>query len=215
MNKVTVQRWIIYIIAINLLAMGIILNTRTNLGVACFSSLYYAISQVFNISLGTSSIILYFILIGVQLILTRKITIPLILEIPFSLVFGYLTDFYDAIITIKPQNTLQAYLLLALALIVISYGVYFSVRSNLVVTPVEATVNTIAEVFKLNFSLVKNCFDISMLGFTCVFCFVMNSPLYGIGPGTVISALLLGRIISIHQRIFDKKMQIFQVCQDN
>ena len=92
MNK-NVNRWIIYILSINILALGIILNTRTDLGVAAFTNLFYAFSKVNNISLGTASIILYLILIIVQICLVRKLTITIFLEIPFSLIFGYISDF--------------------------------------------------------------------------------------------------------------------------
>ena len=74
MNK-NVNRWIIYILSINILALGIILNTRTDLGVAAFTSLFYAFSKVNNISLGIASIILY--LIFVQICLVRKLTITI------------------------------------------------------------------------------------------------------------------------------------------
>lgn len=76
MNK-NVNRWIIYILSINILALGIILNTRTDLGVASFTSLFYAFSKVKNISLGIASIILYLILIIVQICLVRKLTITI------------------------------------------------------------------------------------------------------------------------------------------
>ena len=62
MNK-NVNRWIIYILSINILALGIILNTHTDLGVLR--------------SLGTASIILYLILIIVQICLVRKLTITI------------------------------------------------------------------------------------------------------------------------------------------
>ena len=52
MNK-NVNRWIIYILSINILALGIILNTRTDLGVAAFTNLFYAFSKVNNISLSS------------------------------------------------------------------------------------------------------------------------------------------------------------------
>ena len=60
-----------------ILALGIILNTRTDLGVAAFTSLFYAFSKVKNISLGIASIILYLILIIVQICLVRKLTITI------------------------------------------------------------------------------------------------------------------------------------------
>lgn len=209
MNK-NVNRWIIYILSINILALGIILNTRTDLGVAAFTSLFYAFSKVNNISLGIASIILYLILIIVQICLVRKLTITIFLEIPFSLIFGYITDFYDSLIKIRCSNLLSAYLLLLIAIIFVSLGVYFSVSCNLIATPVESTVKTISQVYNLKFSLVKNVFDITMIIMMLLLCLVLQIPVYGIGMGTVLSALLVGRFISGYQYLFDEKIQIYQ-----
>ena len=212
MNK-NVNRWIIYILSINILALGIILNTRTDLGVAAFTSLFYAFSKVNNISLGTASIILYLILIIVQICLVRKLTITIFLEIPFSLIFGYISDFYDSLIKIRCSNLLSAYLLLLIAIIFVSLGVYFSVSCNLIATPVESTVKTISQVYNLKFSLVKNVFDITMIIMTLLLCLVLQIPVYGIGMGTVLSALLVGRFISGYQYLFDEKIQIYQLSR--
>lgn len=212
MNK-NVNRWIIYILSINILALGIILNTRTDLGVAAFTSLFYAFSKVNNISLGTASIILYLILIIVQICLVRKLTITIFLEIPFSLIFGYITDFYDSLIKIRCSNLLSAYLLLLIAIIFVSLGVYFSVSCNLIATPVESTVKTISQIYNLKFSLVKNVFDITMIIITLLLCLVLQIPVYGIGMGTVLSALLVGRFISGYQYLFDEKIQIYQLSR--
>lgn len=212
MNK-NVNRWIIYILSINILALGIILNTRTDLGVAAFTSLFYAFSKVNNISLGIASIILYLILIIVQICLVRKLTITIFLEIPFSLIFGYITDFYDSLIKIRCSNLLSAYLLLLIAIIFVSLGVYFSVSCNLIATPVESTVKTISQVYNLKFSLVKNVFDITMIIMMLLLCLVLQIPVYGIGMGTVLSALLVGRFISGYQYLFDEKIQIYQLSR--
>ena len=133
------------------------------------------------------------ILIIVQICLVRKLTITIFLEIPFSLIFGYIIDFYDSLIKIRCSNLLSAYLLLLIAIIFVSLGVYFSVSCNLIATPVESTVKTISQVYNLKFSLVKNVFDITMI--------IM---------GTVLSALLVGRFISGYQYLFDEKIQIYQ-----
>ena len=53
----TIKRFLLFLIGINLLAIGIILNTRSDLGVAAFTSFFYALSKITGISLGNSSII--------------------------------------------------------------------------------------------------------------------------------------------------------------
>lgn len=202
------KKWVIYLLAIQSLALGIVLNTRTNLGVAAFSSIFYAISQITGISLGTASMLLYFILIIVQIILLRKITLPIILEIPFSMVFGLLTDLYNTILPHMELSIITSLLLLALALTLTSIGVYFTVRCQIVANPVDACVQTISSQFQKPLSITKNCFDLSMILITIIMCLVLRQPIYGIGIGTIISALVVGRIISVWQKLFDEKMNL-------
>ena len=89
------KKYILYLFGLNILAIGIVLNLKTGLGVAALSSTIYVCSIIFSISLGLSSIIWYLFFILIQSILCKKIKKEFLLEIPLSIVFGFLTDFYS------------------------------------------------------------------------------------------------------------------------
>lgn len=199
------RKFLIFFVGINLLAVGIILNTRSDLGVAAFTSFFYALSKIAGISLGISSVIVYFALILLQFLLLRRITLSVLLQIPFSVVFGMITDLYDSIIPKGEFSLTGRLLLLAVAIWLTSVGVYLYTNCHLVMTPVEGIVQTIADRWDLKFSLVKNCFDFSMLLLTILICLLLKQPIFGIGIGTVVSALLLGRIIGIYEKIAVKE----------
>ena len=74
-------------------------------------------------------------------------------------------------------------------------GVYFMLKGDLIMTPVDGLVLSISEVSHKPYSICKNCFDISMILSTVVVCFVCRSPIYGIVVGTVFSAFYIGRVI--------------------
>lgn len=198
----TIKRFLLFLIGINLLAIGIILNTRSNLGVAAFTSFFYALSKITGIFLGNSSIIVYFVLILFQFLLLRRLDISVLLQIPFSVVFGMVTDFYDYIIPEGEFSSVGKLLLLSIAIVLTSIGVYLYTNCRLLMTPVEGMVQTIADKWNLRFSLVKNCFDFSMLLLTILVCLFLKQPIYGIGIGTIVSALLLGRIIGVYEKNF-------------
>ena len=98
----TGKRAVWYIVGLNLIAAAVVLNVRYNVGVAAFSSVMYAISEIYRISLGTASIICYLIFVVMQCILSRRITLTYLLEIPLSFAFGVLTDVYDWLISVLP-----------------------------------------------------------------------------------------------------------------
>ena len=89
------KRWLLYLLGLNLIAAAVVLNIRYDMGVAAFSSVMYSISEIYHISLGTASILCYLLFVLIQCVLSKKVTLAYALEVPLSLAFGVLTDFYD------------------------------------------------------------------------------------------------------------------------
>ena len=51
------KRLLFYFAGLNLIAVSVVLNIRYDLGVAAFSSVMYAISEIYHFSLGIASVI--------------------------------------------------------------------------------------------------------------------------------------------------------------
>lgn len=194
------KRILFYFIGLNFIALAVVFNIRFDLGVAAFSSVMYSLSEIYHISLGTASIICYFIFVVMQCILSKKITVAYILEIPLSFVFGWLTDLYDMIIPTLQLSLYIRIIFFIMTMFITAMGVFFSVKTNLVLTPTDGIVQTISEVFDFPFSTVKNTFDISLVMITILLCLFNHTPFYGIGIGTILTALLIGRIINIYEK---------------
>ena len=194
------KRFIIYIAGLNLIAAAVVLNIRYDLGVAAFSSVMYAVAEIYHISLGTATIICYMIFVFMQCVLSKRITLTYALEIPLSFAFGLLTDFYDFIIPDFSLALVPGALCFFLTMFVTALGVFLCVKSRLILTPVEGIVQTISDVFKFPFSMVKNVYDVSLVAISAILCIAYGAPFYGIGAGTVLSAFAIGRIIKIYER---------------
>ncbi len=61
-----------YVFGLNSLAIGIVLNTRSGLGVAAFTSSAYAFSSICSLSLGMATALIYLVLVAAQLALLRE-----------------------------------------------------------------------------------------------------------------------------------------------
>ena len=194
------KRFIIYIAGLNLIAAAVVLNIRYDLGVAAFSSVMYAVAEIYHISLGTATIICYMIFVSMQCVLSKRITLTYALEIPLSFAFGLLTDFYDFLIPDFSLALVPGALCFFLTMFVTALGVFLCVKSRLILTPVEGIVQTISDVFKFPFSMVKNVYDVSLVAISALLCIAYGAPFYGIGAGTVLSAFAIGRIIKIYER---------------
>lgn len=197
-----IKRFMLYLTGLNLIAAAVVLNIRYALGVAAFSSVMYSISEIYHISLGTASIICYLVFVLIQCILSKKITLTYILEVPLFLAFGLLTDFYDWIIPALDFSFWLRLLLFSMTMFVTAMGVFLCVKTDLVLTPTDGIVKTISEVFRLPFSLVKNTFDISLVAVSVLLCLGNHTELYGIGVGTVLSALCIGRMIKMYETMW-------------
>lgn len=196
----SMKRFIIYIAGLNLIAAAVVLNIRYDLGVAAFSSVMYAVAEIYHISLGTATIICYLIFVSMQCVLSKRITLTYALEIPLSFAFGLLTDFYDFLIPDFSLALVPGALCFFLTMFVTALGVFLCVKSKLILTPVEGIVQTISDVFQFPFSMVKNVYDVSLVAISVLLCIAYDAPFYGIGVGTVLSAFAIGRIIKMYER---------------
>lgn len=189
------KRLINYLIGLNVLVLGITLNTRFLLGVSAFTTLPYALKEMTPISFGVANIMLYMVLVVAQLLIERKLKMDILLEVPFSFIMGYILDLYQIIIPASPESLGLRIVILLAGNICTAFGVYTMVQSHLVLAPVDGVILSISNHYNKAYSLCKNCFDITMILSTIILCLVTRSPFYGIGVGTIFSALCVGRII--------------------
>lgn len=90
-----IKRFIVFVVGMNVLAIGIILNTKSLLGVGSINTLPYALANILSVSLGIMTTMVYLVFIIIQLILLKRFDLQVIIQLPFSFIFGYLIDFYD------------------------------------------------------------------------------------------------------------------------
>ena len=180
------KRLINYLIGLNVLVLGITLNTRSLLGVSAFTTLPYALKEMTPISFGVANIMLYMVLVVVQLFIERKMKMDILLEVPFSFIMGYILDLYQIIIPASPESLGLRIVILLAGNICIAFGVYTMVQSHLVLAPVDGVILSISNHYNKAYSLCKNCFDITMIAATIILCLVTRSPLYGICVGRII-----------------------------
>ena len=91
------RRMGIYLLGVLILAVGNTLSTRAQLGVSPIISPAYAISEIWHIDFGAATMGVYMVFMAVQFILQGRRTRKLdLLEIPFSLVFSFLLNFFTA-----------------------------------------------------------------------------------------------------------------------
>jgi len=189
----------IYLLGLLVLAFGIALSVNSNLGVSPVSSLPYVVSQIVNISLGTCTTIVYTVYILLQMLLNGKKFQPaLLLQLVFSTIFGY---FVDGAKYILGDFVLPTYFgqlaMLAASILLIGFALVLYIEVDLAPMPAEGLVGCLAGKLKKPFPTMKILFDCASVLVGVVLSLVFLGRLAGIREGTIITALLAGKIMGI------------------
>ena len=198
-----IKRFIVFVVGMNVLAIGIILNTKSLLGVGSINTLPYALANILSVSLGTMTTMVYLVFIIIQLILLKKFDLQVIIQLPFSFIFGYLIDFYDLFFSYEPTAFYMQIVILIIAIVLTALGAFLMVLGDIVLNPADGLVHTIGKVTNKDFGSVKNIADLVFIVLTVVICLVTKGYILGIGIGTVVSAIFIGRFVALYQNIYN------------
>lgn len=210
MSKRT-RRFIVYAIGMLVLALGLTLNTKADLGVSPIISVPYSISQITGYNFGDLTFVVYALFVVVQIVIhlnlkkNKKIMSDL-LQLPLSLIFTRLLNIFSTYIPTS-QNLGMRFIVLAFAIICTGVGAAMSLSMQLVPNPGDGIVQALAERFNKSVGLTKNLFDCFNLCITlCISIFIAHQ-IVGVGMGTVIAVLGVGRVIALFHHIFECKIE--------
>lgn len=192
----------IYLVGLVILAFGITLAVSSNLGVSPVTSLPYVVSQVLNVTLGTCTIIVYTCYIFLQMILKGgKFQPALLLQLVFSTVFGYLVDGTKLLLNnFVPATYFAQLATLAASILLISFSLVLYIDVKIAPMPPEGLVTCIADKMGKPFPKIKTLFDCASVLAGLALCFLFLGKVVGIREGTIITALLVGRLTGFFRR---------------
>lgn len=192
-----VLRYLLFFISIFIMALGIALTTRANLGTTPITALPYVASLGFTPSLGFFTILLNVALVALQIaLLGKKFPKIQLLQLPALLFFGLFIDFWMALIS-GPASGLYAHQLLYLGVgvIILAFGIFMEVSANVVMMAGEGAVVALSLVTRRDFGTLKVVFDSTLVLMGVLLSFAVFGELQGIREGTVVSALTLGLVV--------------------
>ena len=230
MQKQKFYRAGFYILGLLILAMGLTLNTKAGLGVSPIISVSYSISTIFQLNFGDMTLVLYSVFVVAEIFLhsirerrrqrqgekalaqARKkdrtlILFMDILQIPLSLIFTRFLNVFGSLLPTKGIQDLPLRLLvLILAIIFTGVGASMSLSMRIVPNPGDGIVQAIADCIHKNVGFTKNCFDLFNITVTILLGLVLAGRLVGVGIGTVLAVIGVGRIIALFQHLAGEKI---------
>lgn len=186
-------RMILFLIGLPIMSFGVVFVIKCNLGSSPISSIPFVVEQLTPYTLGELTFAINAWLVAVQYFFTRRITSPLLLQVPMTLLFSIYIDLSAIVLENFFVDTyLMSLTLLVTACFVTAFGIAFLVIANLVILPGEGAVQAIANRFGLDFGFTKIGFDVSCVLISIAIALYCRGDLAGLREGTIISAFLTG-----------------------
>ena len=180
-----------------ILCVGVVLNTKTNLGVAAINGIPYVLANTTSISLGTAVLMMYCLFIAVQWLVKKRIDLLTLLQLPISYLFGRMVDVINLyVLQFEAGSFIEGIVMLAAAIILVALGTTLVVSMNLVPNAPDGLVQTIAGRWNQSFGKVKLIFDGCCLCIAAIISWLMLGNIIGLGFGTVCSMALTGPLCS-------------------
>ena len=203
-------RWVVYLAGMFVLAAGLTLNTKTGLGAAAIVSVAHTISLCTGFTLGNISLVTYVLFIAAQFVLkgSKRNWLDL-LQLVVSVVFTRVLDFMKAAVTYQSgQSLVSDLLLLALSIVLTGTGAAMVLSMDLIPNPADGIVNALSMRSGKEVGVCKSCFDIVNVAASFLIGLAHGNPLLGIGVGTILSMLCIGRYISLFNKFFRRKLRL-------
>ena len=208
--KILGLRYFFFVLGIFINSFGIVFITKSDLGTSPISSVPYVLSLAFtDFTFGMTTFIFNIIFIMLQVAILRKNFHPLqFLQIFANILFSYFIDVSMGwLYFLQPEIFLLKLLSLFVGCFILAVGICIEVAPNVIVVPGEGVVRVLALAIaikkpKIKFGTIKIAFDITLITIGCILSFIFFDGLNGIGIGTLISAVLVGKFVNIVNRYF-------------
>lgn len=219
MKKINGYRWAFYFSGLIILALGLTLNTKTGLGVAPLISIAFFVSEMTGLAFADMALVEYSLLVVVEIILhlchhkPKRVLVMDVLQIPLSIVFTRFMGIFSRQIpnyTELPGKFFPSMAgrltVLVLAIVLTGIGAAMNLNMRLIPNPGDGILQVISDITGKNVGLVKNILDCSVVTLTLLLCLCVSHRLLGVGLGTVVAMLGIGRVMALFNHLTKNKM---------
>lgn len=217
-TKKTIIRVLVYISGLCILALGLTLSTKADLGVSPIIAVSFCVSKLTGARFGDMTFLLYASFVIIEMVLhlipgrrcpadRKKAILADALQLPLSYVFTMLLNVLSSWIQAPDTMALRIAVMLA-SVILVGIGAALSLDMRLVANPGDGLVQAVSDRTGIELGLAKNIVDITCVTLTCILSMVVSHSIIGVGPGTLIAMLGIGRVIALVNRLSGKRLAL-------
>ncbi len=214
MKEKNLYRALFYLLGLAILSLGLILNSKSNLGVSPIVSLAYIFSIISGITLSRATLYQYIIFIVVQMILhtiqkVENLRVKLIedvLQIVVSFIFTAFMSLYSNYIPLATTVS-NKILFLIFGVLFTGIGAAMSLVVRFIPNPGDGITQAISDTIHKKLGTTKNIVDFLCVCFTITISLIYKKEIIGIGLGTVVCVIMTGRVIALFNDLFKTKIE--------
>ena len=214
MKEKNLYRALFYLLGLAILSLGLILSSKSNLGVSPIVSLAYIFSIISGITLSRATLYQYIIFIVVQMILhtiqkVENLRVKLIedvLQIVVSFIFTAFMSLYSNYIPLATTVS-NKILFLIFGVLFTGIGAAMSLVVRFIPNPGDGITQAISDTIHKKLGTTKNIVDFLCVCFTITISLIYKKEIIGIGLGTVVCVIMTGRVIALFNDLFKTKIE--------
>ena len=208
--KIIGLRYFFFALGIFINSFGVAFVTKSDLGTSQISSVPYVLSLAFpDYTFGMTTFIFNVLFIIIQIFILRRDFHPIqFLQVFANILFSFFIDVsMNWLAFFQPETFIAKFISLIIGCMILAIGICIEVAPNVIVVPGEGVVRVLALAIaikkpKVKFGTIKIYFDVTLIIIACILSFIFFGELNGIGLGTIVSALIVGRFINLVNRHF-------------
>ena len=186
------------VIAVVVNSFGVVLMLYSGAGISSISSVPFAFSEVLPaLTLGTWTYLFQAALVFSLMMIRRRFVLSYLLSFAVGFAFGEMLDVHELWINILPTGPAWCVLYFIVSYLLISLGISLSNRCGLPIVPTDLFPRELERITGISYPRIKIAFDAICLAVTLGMTFFFLGHIEGIGIGTVLAALTMGKTIGV------------------
>ncbi len=204
-KKEMIKRYLLLLLGLFICTFGVAFLTKASLGTSPIASIpncVYLIVPCF--SFGTWLIIYCFILIAIQILLTRGkcSRFELLVQAVIGLTFGSCTDLSMSLLSgFAPQGYVLRLISLLIGCAILALGAALEVLAGVAMLPIDALYYVICKKVNREYAQIRVIADVTLVVISALLCLIFLGQLTAVREGTILAALLTGNIVKVFSRL--------------
>ena len=202
------KRLLLYLLGNFVLALGVAVAVKSDLGITPVNSIAFAASRIFSIDHGLMTALVYCGYVLIQFAILRKEFLPIsFLQIAVAWLFGLFVSLCNRILSFPaPEVYWVRILLMVASVVIIAIGIILYLRADLLPQPAEGLMLAIQKKTRWELHNIKLFFDFVVVATAAALSLIAVQRVIGIREGTLIAMLGVGKVMGFLSGPLGKKI---------